>query len=277
MTAQIVLIPGVTGSNTAGGVLPTVHGSSASETYMYNDGMRAGQHMIGAGISQGGWSMSQAASAELTYQTGAQSAEFQVGGVAMNAIPKEGGNTFAGTFVMYGAGSGVQSDNRTPELKAVIRDANRLIYTRDGRGNRRADHPQQAVVLPAAAPPAARTTSRTSICQTGAGVRRSELQRGHVAATDFAVDASQQAASELRQTHADEPQRLGRSRHPRGPSGGVAPEAAHDIHIPQVYAPQVRWTSPVSNRVFLEGGFSCHYMHWRHRYQPSVGPLNVAK
>jgi hypothetical protein len=86
LTAQIVLIAGVTGQNTAGGVLPTVHGSSASETYMYNDGMRAGQHLIGAGIAQGGWGMSEAASAELSYQTGAQSAEFQVGGVAMNAI-----------------------------------------------------------------------------------------------------------------------------------------------------------------------------------------------
>ncbi len=61
LTAQIVLIAGVTGQNTAGGVLPTIHGSSASETYMYNDGMRAGQHLIGAGISQGGWGMSEGA------------------------------------------------------------------------------------------------------------------------------------------------------------------------------------------------------------------------
>ena len=86
---------------------------------MYNDGMRAGQHLIGAGIAQGGWAMSEAASAELTYQTGAQSAEFQVGGVAMNAIPKEGGNRFSGTWVTYGAGSGVQSDNRTPGAEGV--------------------------------------------------------------------------------------------------------------------------------------------------------------
>ena len=119
LTAQVVLIPGVTGQNTAGGVLPTVHGSSASETYMYNDGMRAGQHLIGAGIAQGGWGMSEAASAELTYQTGAQSAEFQVGGVAMNAIPKEGGNMFSGTWVTYGAGGGVQGDNRTRRAQAV--------------------------------------------------------------------------------------------------------------------------------------------------------------
>ena len=40
--------------------------------------------------------MSEAALAELTYQTGAQSAEYQVGGVAMNAIPREGGNRFRG-------------------------------------------------------------------------------------------------------------------------------------------------------------------------------------
>ena len=59
-------------------------------------------------------------------------------------------------------------------------------------------------------------------------------------------------------------------------SGGIAPEASYDIHIPQVYAPQMRWTSPVTNRLFLEAGFSQHYMHWRHQYNPSVGPFDVA-
>ena len=278
LTAQVVLIPGVTGQNTAGGVLPTVHGSSASETYMYNDGMRAGQHLIGAGIAQGGWAMSEAASAELTYQTGAQSAEFQVGGVAMNAIPKEGGNIFSGTWVTYGAGSGVQGDNRTDELRQFIRDANRLIYTLDLDG--------------AAGGP----ILRNRIWFFG-GVRRTRSK--NYVADIYYPDGSQAFAGPHRAD--DQLLRLTMQLTPRnklrvsfdkhlqrnfnasvGPgvlgsvSGGIAPEASYDIHIPQVYAPQIRWTSPLTNRIFLEAGISQHYMHWRHQYNPSVGPLDVA-
>jgi hypothetical protein len=278
LTAQIVLIAGVTGQNTAGGVLPTVHGSSASETYMYNDGMRAGQHLIGAGIAQGGWGMSEAASAELSYQTGAQSAEFQVGGVAMNAIPKEGGNRFSGTWVTYGAGSGFQSDNRTPELKLAIRDANRLIYTADFDG---------AVGGPI-------VKDRLWFF----GGSRATRSKNYVADVYF-KDGTQAFAGPHRtndflmrlttQLTQRNKLRISFDKHIQrnfnasvGPgvlgsvSGGIAPEASYDIHIPQVYAPQVRWTSPVTNRLLLEAGFSTHYMHWRHQFNPSVGPLDVA-
>jgi len=46
--------------------------------------------------------------------------------------------------------------------------------------------------------------------------------------------------------------------------------------IPQVYAPQGKWTSPVTSRLLVEAGLSTHYMHWRHQYQPGVGPFDVA-
>jgi hypothetical protein len=278
LTSQIVLIAGVTGQNTSGGVLPTVHGSSSSETYMYNDGMRAGQHLIGAGIAQGGWSMSEAASSELTYQTGAQSAEFQVGGVAMNAIPKEGGNRFSGTFVGYGAGSGVQSDNRTEELKQVIRDANRLIYT--------------AEIDTAVGGPIVKDKLWFF------GGTRATRSKNYVADVYY-PDGSQAFAGPhkvndflMRLTTQLTPRnklRFSYDQHIQhnfnasvGPgvlgsvSGGIAPEASYNIRIPEVYAPQVRWTSPVTNRLLLEGGFSTHYMHWRHEYNPAVGPFDVA-
>ena len=245
LTAQIVLIPGVTGQNTAGGVLPTVHGSSASETYMYNDGMRAGQHMIGAGIAQGGWSMSEAASSELTYQTGAQSAEFQVGGVAMNAIPKEGGNRFSGTFVGYGAGSGVQSDNRTEELKQVIRDANRLIYTAEidtavgGPIVKR-----QALVLRRhARDPEQELRRRRVLPRRVAGVCRAAQGQRFPPALDDAAHPAKQVARQLRPAYSAQLQRVGRSwcagqrlgrncagslvRHPH--SAGLRPSGSVDV------------------------------------------------
>jgi hypothetical protein len=223
--------------------------------------------------------MSEAASAELTYQTGAQSAEFQVGGVAMNAVPKEGGNVFSGTWVMYGAGSGVQSDNRTPELKAIIRDANRLIYSLDFDG--------------AFGGPIRRNT----LWFFGGG--RATRSKSYVADVYY-PDGSQAFAGPnygddmlLRLTYQATPRnkfKLSYDKHIQlnlnasagagvlgsATTGAIAPEAAYDIHIPQVYAPQAKWTSPVTNRLLLEGALSTHYMHWRHQFNPSTGPLDVA-
>lgn len=279
LTAQVVLIPGVTGVNTAGGVLPTVHGSSANETYMYNDGLRAGQHLIGAGTSQGGWTMSQAASAELTYQTGAQSAEFQVGGVAMNAIPKEGGNKFAGTWVTYGAGGGVQSDNRTPELRQVIRDANRLIHSIDFDGAGGGPIKPNTMWFFGGA----RYTSNKSYVADVYYPDGSQAFTGPSRVTDMVLRLTTQLTprNKLKVSYDKHIQRsfnasVGAGVLGSAASGAIRPEAAYDIHIPQVYAPQAKWTSPVTNRLLLEGALSTHYMHWRHQYNPSVGPLEVA-
>jgi hypothetical protein len=279
LTAQVAIIPGVTGVNTAGGVLPTVHGSSANETYMYNDGMRAGQHLIGAGTSQGGWSMSEAASAELSYQTGAQSAEFQVGGVAMNAIPKEGGNTISGTLVAYGAGSGVQSDNRTDELKQSIRDANRLIYTADVDGAFGGPLVKNKLWFFGGGR-AVRSKSYVADVYYKDGT---QAVNGPNSTNDYVLRLTYQATprNKFRATFDKHEQlNLNASVGPgvlgSATSGAIAPEAAYDIHIPVVYAPQVKWTSPLTNRLLLEAAFSTHYMHWRHQFNPSVGPIDVA-
>jgi hypothetical protein len=245
---------------------------------MYNDGMRAGQHMIGAGIAQGGWAMSEAASSELTYQTGAQSAEFQVGGVAMNAIPKEGGNRFSGTFVGYGAGSGVQGDNRTEELKQVIRDANRLIYT--------------AEIDTAVGGPiikdklwffgGTRATRSKNYVADVYYPDGSQAFAGPHKVNDFLLRLTTQLTerNKLRVSYDQHIQHNFNASVGPGVlgsvSGGIAPEASYNIRIPQVYAPQVRWTSPVTSRLFVEAGFSMHYMHWRHEYNEVVGPLDVA-
>ena len=278
LTAQVVLIPGVTGVSTAGGTLPTVHGSSANETYMYNDGMRAGQHLIGAGTAQGGWGMSEAASAELTYQTGAQSAEYQVGGVAMNAIPREGGNRFSGTWVTYGAGSGVQGDNRSEELKQSIRDANRLIYTYELDAALGGPIKRDRLWFFGGT----RATRSKSYVADVYYPDGTQAHSGPSKVNDFIMRLTMQLSTrnKLRVSFDKHIQRSLNASVGAGvggsASGGVAPEAAYDIHIPQVYAPQIRWTSPVTNRLFVEAGVSQHYMHWRHQYNPSVGALDIA-
>jgi hypothetical protein len=131
---RAAMIPGVTTNKLGAGTsVLTVHGSPNGDAYTYIDGMRSGAHLLGTGNTGGGpgWveiPYNDAAAAEVSFDTGAQSAEMQVSGIRLNMVPKEGGNVFSGTTFAYGAFSGLQSDNRTPELKAVIRDANRLAW-----------------------------------------------------------------------------------------------------------------------------------------------------
>ncbi len=277
LQARSNLIPGVMPAATASGPYPTIHGSPATESYMFNDGMRVGQNLSGEGTLGGGWSMNEAASAELTYMIGGQSAEIQVSGVAMNAIPREGGNVFSGTIAAYGAGGGLQNDNRTEELKAVIRDADRLtsmefnpafggpihknrlwffaaahvnssklyradVYFPDGRQAFRHTYPNHGLLLRLTSQLTNRNRVRVSFDRSVLGIRYASVGPGPPGT---------------------------------GSAGGIQPEATHNTHVPLSYTPQVKWTSPVTNRLLLEAGLSTYYQRFSFRYQPEVGPFDV--
>ena len=94
----------------------SVRGSSSADTVIAVDGMRV-NNLCGSG-QYSGFYMNDAAIEEVTYTTGAESAEMPNGGLRINSTPKDGGNTFAGTFFTYGAGSGMQGDNRTDAMKS---------------------------------------------------------------------------------------------------------------------------------------------------------------
>src|SRR4029453_13121111 len=58
-----------------------------------------------------------AAMQEIVFDTTALNAEQAGGGVRINYIPKDGGNTFNGTFIASLANKSMQGDNFTDELK----------------------------------------------------------------------------------------------------------------------------------------------------------------
>ena len=73
-----------------------VHGSDTSDMVIAIDGMRV-NNLCGSGQFSGFY-MNDASVQEVTYTTGAESAEMQAGGLRINSVPKDGGNTFSGTF-----------------------------------------------------------------------------------------------------------------------------------------------------------------------------------
>ena len=116
-----VLIPGTTsdrqdvgGSATNISGRTSVHGSKGTDQRISVGGLSIGGPRDGASSSHGS---NFAAYQEVTIDTAAVDAEQPTGGVRINYIPRDGGNTFSGTFLSAIATEGMQSNNYTQELR----------------------------------------------------------------------------------------------------------------------------------------------------------------
>jgi hypothetical protein len=94
-----------------------VHGSSNNDNVFMVDGVQM-QH-IGFGGNQTGFYFNDGLMEEIGYQTSSLPAEAPVGGVQINMIPHDGGNTFHGTFFSTGANNSMQADNLSSDLVAL--------------------------------------------------------------------------------------------------------------------------------------------------------------
>jgi hypothetical protein len=124
-----VLVPGVTiaaggtgatpydvgGSSGEQQVQMAIHGGATADMVVQMDGMRF-NNLCGSG-SYTGISGNDGGIEQVSFETGAISAEMGTGGIRVNLIPKEGGNTFKGSFFLNGANNSFQSDNLTDSLK----------------------------------------------------------------------------------------------------------------------------------------------------------------
>jgi carboxypeptidase family protein len=109
-----VLVTGV--RQNVGGSIPetgmnlVVHGSRAGDSLVMVDGMPI-INGSGAGGLQYGNYLNNAMAQEITFQTDAQSAEFERASVYSNFIPKEGSNSFRGFFSGRFTNQSLESDN----------------------------------------------------------------------------------------------------------------------------------------------------------------------
>jgi Carboxypeptidase regulatory-like domain len=117
-----VLIPGVstTGGQDVGGSLGTetnqltVHGSKGNSQRITQNGISLGTLI--ADSSMAGAVPNTAALQELTVDTSAVSADLAEGGVRVNIIPREGGNTFRSTLFASVANASMQNANPSAEI-----------------------------------------------------------------------------------------------------------------------------------------------------------------
>ena len=116
------LMPGVRMSNTdVGGnqqmeqIYMTVHGSRQTDTTVQVDGLQLNSLMNDGQVQA---YYSDAANAEVSYQTSGVGADVSGGGVRINMIPKEGGNRISGSAFAGGTNGKWQSNNVGPDLVA---------------------------------------------------------------------------------------------------------------------------------------------------------------
>ena len=120
-----ILLPGVTmaqGATDVGGTgTPAItyslasHGSRRQDQAITQGGMRI------TGLSREGYSIqgpvNNVATQEFVYDTAGASIESLVGGVVINYVPREGGNSYKGTVYFSKAPASLQSSNLTQRLK----------------------------------------------------------------------------------------------------------------------------------------------------------------
>ncbi len=132
------MIPGTTGGgNDVGGSAIQdvgqslqVHGSKNTDQRVTVNGVSTMTLQAGGNI--GGQTPDVGSAAEVTVDTTSLGADLPTGGVRMNFIPKDGGNTFANSTFISFANESMQGNNFSDELRAAgLGTPNKLLYTFD--------------------------------------------------------------------------------------------------------------------------------------------------
>jgi hypothetical protein len=96
----------------------SVHGGRANDQRMTLEGMHF-YALIGSGAAGNRTNyINQMAVAETTIQTSGYGAEAETGGVQINIVPKDGGNSFSGSGLINGTSGKLQSNNLDDDLRA---------------------------------------------------------------------------------------------------------------------------------------------------------------
>jgi hypothetical protein len=281
-----VLVPGVTrtGAQDVGGSSGdnfsslAIHGSRAGDMPLIFDGMRYNNMNGSGGGGLHNFQINSGAVQEIAIQTAGASVENQVSGVFVNIIPKDGSNTLQGSLYATGGNKHFQSNNLTDE----IRDAGLSNVTTI---NKIWD------INPAVGGPIVRdrlwfhaSVRYWGNVQDVGGMWYNatintpfytpDLDRPATAGDSWLFDAnarfSLQATPKNKFTfYYDNSQRLIAR---RNTSPTLAPEATERYSTPRNGLYQVSWSSPQTNRLYLEAGVTVYPSTFTSCTESSGGP-----
>jgi hypothetical protein len=281
------LVPGMTGGVDYGGtsnlVLNTlsIHGSRADDQRVMIDGMSISATSGNGQLSNFVPDMTSTQEVAVSYSAGA--AEQGVGGVQLNLIPREGGNTFKGSLFATGVTEKWQSNNYTQELEAQgLRAPNALKQVYD--------------VNPGVGGPLVRdklwfyTAARWQTTQSyQAGVWENKAA-GDPNRWDYDPDYSRRAVQPVIQKSANT--RLTWQITPRNKIAGffehqyrvweqisptISPESATKYDFPENEFLTVSYTSPVTSKWLIDAKFSDIIQGWKDRFPSGGDSLEFTK
>lgn len=258
-------VPDVGGARSMEQTAPRVHGIGRDTINVTAqiDGMQVNSAEPNGSLPY----LDDALNAEVSVTTAAIPAEVSAGGARLNAIPKDGGNTVSGTVFVGGTDGTWQSDNVNDTLRSrglvvparithiqnynasvggpVLRD--RLWYFGAARHTSTDDQPANIFSMPDGSP----------------GIEDQYVRDG-LARLTWQVAPRHKVAVFLERIWKFKGHEFG---------FGTDPYRASTIRDPKhgAYAVgQAKWTSTLSNRLMIEGGYSFYMVHWTIFNQPYV-------
>lgn len=274
-SGMAALMPGVRMSNTdVGGnqqmeqIYMTVNGSRQTDTTVQLDGMNLNSLMSDGQVQA---YFSDAALAETTYQTSGITADVSGGGVRINMIPKDGGNTFSGQGFIGGTDGKWQANNVTDELRQRgLRTGSRVAKITDFNvgvgGPIRRDRlwfftSWRRIATDSVIP----GSYFADTGEVGTGIENQWIQNQYVRLT-WQIDSK----NKFSVYHDRYPKFKGHE----AIAGAVAEwNTAPGRRNPQnarYYTSQAKWTSTATSRLLFEAGYSINSEYYTARYQPGV-------
>jgi hypothetical protein len=269
--SRALLIPGtVVTPFVLGQYNMSVHGSSTADMVIAIDNMRV-NNLCGSG-QYSGFYMNDASVQEVTYTTGAESAEMQSGGLRINSVPKDGGNSFSGTFFAYGASGSLQADNRSAAVKAANIQQPGIAYTYQ--------------VNPSFGGPLKKDklwfyftykyednktyVASSTFADGSPAFRQSMGNYSAVTRLTWAATSRDKFRFYL------ERQFNGEFYNGFNTLPTTSPEASTDAWG-RGWVPQIKWTQTTSNRLLLEAGISYYSQPYAQTYRSTVGPRDLPR
>ncbi len=285
-----VLIPGVNSSgNDVGGSLGdpqasvSAHGGRAGDQRILQNGLPINDLQT-AGAGQSGAVPNISAAAEMALDFSSQSAEQTTGGVYINIVPRDGGNTFKGSAFLAGSNEHLAGNNFTQRLKdrgltavdsikknwdfnpgfggPIKRDklwyyvTLRYVGAKNYSGS---IYPNKNAFNPNVWTYEADTSRRTYSLVT-------DLEDAQIRATYQATDKHKISFTVANNLHCHCPAQIGAT---------VSPEAANDRRFPVQRTLIGEWKSPLTNRFLAEVIVFHKTLRWGTMHlQPNGGSLD---
>ncbi len=272
------LVPGV--SFYAQGFVSTmsVHGSATQDQRVYQDGMRIGQNLTGTGSQVNGTNVNDLGQQELVYDAGSQSAETSLGGVRMDAIPKEGGNRFSATWRTYFSNGSLQHDNVPGDLRQFIREGDSLDYLFNTNlaigGPIKKDRLWFFTAY--------RLIATDSFVANMYFPDGSRVNRGNASAPHGTARLTAQVTPNNKVRVAYYNSNSSTQRFDVGCTAGsgnvvscISPDASYHLPVPMSQSGDAKWSSTLTNRLLFEVQQSVAVATYRFEYQPDNGPFAI--